>query len=158
MFDELLNETTQVVSKSFAVNAADATDKRQQQNTTQSTTTTVVADIPLLNIQTTPKTTSQAPTVTATENINQIETNKENAQVEEYKFINIFSTPIQERWETSFRLPDSSNMHTFYQRRPSEHHGEMCMFALTVSRTEPKNIKEVMADSAWIEAMKEELH
>ncbi|GKF87574.1 hypothetical protein Tco_0258451 [Tanacetum coccineum] len=34
----------------------------------------------------------------------------------------------------------------------------MCMFALTVSRTEPKNIKEAMADSAWIEVMQEELH
>nr|GEY56338.1 Gag-Pol polyprotein [Tanacetum cinerariifolium] len=32
------------------------------------------------------------------------------------------------------------------------------MFALTVSTTEPKNIKEAMADSAWIEAMQEELH
>ncbi|GJW78428.1 retrovirus-related pol polyprotein from transposon TNT 1-94 [Tanacetum coccineum] len=30
---------------------------------------------------------------------------------------------------------------------------EMCMFALTVSIVEPKNIKEAMADSAWIEAM-----
>ncbi|GJX13240.1 hypothetical protein Tco_0204998 [Tanacetum coccineum] len=75
-------------------------------------------------------------------------------------------------------------MHTFYQRHPSEHHwtkdhlleqvignpshsirtrrqletnGEMCMFALTVSQTERKNIKEAMADSAWIEAMQEEL-
>ncbi|GJX79214.1 retrovirus-related pol polyprotein from transposon TNT 1-94 [Tanacetum coccineum] len=35
---------------------------------------------------------------------------------------------------------------------------EMCMFALTVSIVEPKNIKEAMADSAWIEAMQEELH
>ncbi|GJW09601.1 retrovirus-related pol polyprotein from transposon TNT 1-94 [Tanacetum coccineum] len=35
---------------------------------------------------------------------------------------------------------------------------EMCMFALTVSITESKNIKEAMADSAWIEAMQEELH
>ncbi|GKF39749.1 retrovirus-related pol polyprotein from transposon TNT 1-94 [Tanacetum coccineum] len=34
----------------------------------------------------------------------------------------------------------------------------MCMFALTMSRTEPKTIKEAMADSAWIEAMQEELH
>ncbi|GKF91982.1 hypothetical protein Tco_0275683, partial [Tanacetum coccineum] len=34
----------------------------------------------------------------------------------------------------------------------------MCMFALIVSRTEPKNIKEATADSAWIEAMQEELH
>nr|GEY69678.1 hypothetical protein [Tanacetum cinerariifolium] len=35
---------------------------------------------------------------------------------------------------------------------------EMCMYALTVSTAEPKNIKEAMADSAWIEAMHEELH
>nr|GFB58675.1 Gag-Pol polyprotein [Tanacetum cinerariifolium] len=35
---------------------------------------------------------------------------------------------------------------------------EMCMYALTVSTIEPKNIKEEMADSAWIEAMQEELH
>ncbi|GJY93711.1 retrovirus-related pol polyprotein from transposon TNT 1-94 [Tanacetum coccineum] len=34
----------------------------------------------------------------------------------------------------------------------------MCMFALTVSIAELKNIKEAMADSAWIEAMQEELH
>nr|GEX07528.1 hypothetical protein [Tanacetum cinerariifolium] len=35
---------------------------------------------------------------------------------------------------------------------------EMCMYALTVSTAEQKNIKEAMADSAWIEAMQEELH
>ncbi|GJY54292.1 retrovirus-related pol polyprotein from transposon TNT 1-94 [Tanacetum coccineum] len=35
---------------------------------------------------------------------------------------------------------------------------EMCMFALTVSIVEPKNIKEAMADSAWIEAMQDELY
>nr|GEZ68323.1 Gag-Pol polyprotein [Tanacetum cinerariifolium] len=35
---------------------------------------------------------------------------------------------------------------------------EMCMYALTVSTTEPKNINEAMADFAWIEAMQEELH
>ncbi|GKE82979.1 hypothetical protein Tco_1552979 [Tanacetum coccineum] len=32
------------------------------------------------------------------------------------------------------------------------------MFALTVSTAELKNIKEAMADSAWIKAMQEELH
>nr|GFB42051.1 uncharacterized mitochondrial protein AtMg00810-like [Tanacetum cinerariifolium] len=32
------------------------------------------------------------------------------------------------------------------------------MFALTVSSAEPKNIKEAMVDSAWIETMHEELH
>ncbi|GJS92162.1 retrovirus-related pol polyprotein from transposon TNT 1-94 [Tanacetum coccineum] len=34
----------------------------------------------------------------------------------------------------------------------------MCMFAFTVSTAEPKTINEEMADSAWIEAMLEELH
>ncbi|GKC19750.1 retrovirus-related pol polyprotein from transposon TNT 1-94 [Tanacetum coccineum] len=35
---------------------------------------------------------------------------------------------------------------------------EMCIFALTMSTVESKNIKETMADHAWIEAMQEELH
>nr|GEV47162.1 Gag-Pol polyprotein [Tanacetum cinerariifolium] len=43
-------------------------------------------------------------------------------------------------------------------RRQLETDGEMCMFALTVSRTKPKNIKEAMAYSAWIESMQEELY
>ncbi|GJZ35800.1 gag-pol polyprotein [Tanacetum coccineum] len=183
MFDELLNAP--VVSKSSAVTTADAPNQRQKQHTTLSTSTTIAADTHPLNIQTTLETTSQAPTITNNENIIQAETNKEYAQVDEDEFINIFSTPVQERGETSSRYVDSSNMHTFYQRHPSEHRwtkdhpleqvirnpsqsirtrrqletdGEMCMFALTVSRTEPKNIKEAMADSAWIEAMQEELH
>nr|GEU58612.1 integrase, catalytic region, zinc finger, CCHC-type, peptidase aspartic, catalytic [Tanacetum cinerariifolium] len=42
-------------------------------------------------------------------------------------------------------------------RRQLETNGKMCMFALTVSRTEPKNKKD-MADSAWIESMLKELH
>nr|GFC62590.1 retrovirus-related Pol polyprotein from transposon TNT 1-94 [Tanacetum cinerariifolium] len=43
-------------------------------------------------------------------------------------------------------------------RRQLESDAEMCMFALTVSQIEPKNIKEAMGDSAWIESMQEELH
>nr|GEY63619.1 retrovirus-related Pol polyprotein from transposon TNT 1-94 [Tanacetum cinerariifolium] len=35
--------------------------------------------------------------------------------------------------------------------------GDMCMYALTVSIMEPKNIKEAMTDPAWIESMQEEL-
>ncbi|GJS06059.1 retrovirus-related pol polyprotein from transposon TNT 1-94 [Tanacetum coccineum] len=162
MFDELLNGTTLVVSKSSVVTATDAPNQRQQQNTTLSTSTTVTADIPSLNTQTTLETTNQAPTqaptFTANENIIQPETNKEHAQVEEDEFINIFSTSVQERGDTSSRYVDSSNMHTFYQRHPSEHRwtkdhpleqvignpsqlirtrrqletdGEICMFALT---------------------------
>ncbi|GJW86952.1 retrovirus-related pol polyprotein from transposon TNT 1-94 [Tanacetum coccineum] len=46
MFDELLNGTTQVVSKSSAVTTADAPNQRQQQHTTPSTSTTVAANTP----------------------------------------------------------------------------------------------------------------
>nr|GEY77146.1 hypothetical protein [Tanacetum cinerariifolium] len=123
---------------------------------------------------------TQAPTATSTKNIIQAETIIENAQVKDDDFINIFCTPVQDRGEPSSRHVDSSNMHTFYQRHPFEHRwtkdhpleqvirnpsqsvrtrrqlesdGKMCMFALTVSQTELKNIKEAMADSAWIESM-----
>ncbi|GKA33877.1 retrovirus-related pol polyprotein from transposon TNT 1-94 [Tanacetum coccineum] len=128
MFDEYFNGTTPVVSKSFAINAVDAPDKRQQQNITQSSTTTVVADAPPLNIQTTLDTTkqapTQAPTIIATENIYQAETNKEYAQVEEDEFINIFSTPVQERGETSSRHVDSSKLpYILSKHHPSEHVG-----------------------------------
>nr|GEW37083.1 hypothetical protein [Tanacetum cinerariifolium] len=107
------------------------------------------------------------------------------SQVADEKVINIFCTPVQDQGETSSHHVNSSNMHTFYQHHPSEHRwmkdhpleqvignpsqlvrtrrqlesdGKMCMFALIVSRTEPKTIKEAMADSAWIESMQEELH
>nr|GEV24192.1 hypothetical protein [Tanacetum cinerariifolium] len=50
MFDELLNGTTPVVSKSSVVTAVDAPNKRQQQNITSSTSTTVAADTTPLNI------------------------------------------------------------------------------------------------------------
>nr|GEZ53701.1 retrovirus-related Pol polyprotein from transposon TNT 1-94 [Tanacetum cinerariifolium] len=176
MFDELLNGSTKVVSKSSAVSTADAPNQRQQPTT-------------LLNNHTTPVPTCQtpsiAPTIISSENINQAELHAENDEVADDEFINIFSAPVQDKGETSSRHVDSSNMHTFYQRYPSEQRwtkdhpleqvignpsqsvrtrrqlesdGEMCMFALTVSRTEPKNIKEAMADSAWIESMQEELH
>nr|GFA67686.1 hypothetical protein [Tanacetum cinerariifolium] len=112
IFDELLNGSSKVVSKSSAVCSADAPNQHQQHT------------IPLNN-HTTPAPTCQvpflAPTVTSSENINQAETYAENDQVADDKFINIFCTPVQDRGETSSRHVDSSNMHTFYQRYPPEH-------------------------------------
>ncbi|GJR17345.1 hypothetical protein Tco_0965872 [Tanacetum coccineum] len=101
------------------------------------------------------------------------------------EFTNPFCTPVQENAESSSCNIGNSNVHTFNQPQDSEYQWtkdhpltqvrgnpskpvqtrrqlatdpEMCMFALTVSIVEPKNIKEAMADSAWIEAMQEELH
>nr|GEZ44267.1 hypothetical protein [Tanacetum cinerariifolium] len=112
MFDELLNGSTQVVSKSSAVTTADTPNQCQLQHTTP------------LNTQTTLEPTcqdpTQAPIVTSTKNINQAETVTENAQVADDKFINIFCTLVQDRGKPSSRHVDLSNMHTFYQRHPSE--------------------------------------
>ncbi|GKG03749.1 hypothetical protein Tco_0311385 [Tanacetum coccineum] len=116
------------------------------------------------------QTPSQVPTVTAHENIIQAETKTENAQFDDDEFINIFSTPVQDQGETSSRYqhhPSAQRWtkdHPLEQvignpsqsvgiRRQLEIDGEMCMFALIMSQTEPKNIKEAMADSAWIESI-----
>nr|GFA80688.1 hypothetical protein [Tanacetum cinerariifolium] len=118
MFDELLNGSSKVVYKSSAVSAADVPNQRQQPTTP-------------LNNHTTPAPTCQTLTnstsVISSENINQAEPHAENNEVAEDEFINIFLTLVT--------------------RRQLESDAEMCMFALTVSRTEPKNIKEAMADS-----------
>ncbi|GJV57188.1 retrovirus-related pol polyprotein from transposon TNT 1-94 [Tanacetum coccineum] len=68
--------------------------------------------------------------------------------------------PSAQRWTKDHPLEQviGNPSQSVRTRRQLETDGEMCMFALTVSRTEPKNIKEAMADSAWIESMQEELH
>nr|GFC42355.1 hypothetical protein [Tanacetum cinerariifolium] len=111
MFDELLNGSSKVVSKSSAIPAADAPNQRQQPTTP-------------LNNHTTHAPTRQTPPITtsviSSENITQAEPHAENDEVADDEFINIFSTPVQDQGETSSRHVDSSNMHTFYQRYPSE--------------------------------------
>nr|GFC46866.1 retrovirus-related Pol polyprotein from transposon TNT 1-94 [Tanacetum cinerariifolium] len=78
MFDELLNGSSKVVSKSSAVSAADAPNQRQQPT------------IPLNN-HTTPAHTCQTPTITpsviSSENIYQAEPHAENDQVADDEFI-----------------------------------------------------------------------
>ncbi|GJZ94561.1 retrovirus-related pol polyprotein from transposon TNT 1-94 [Tanacetum coccineum] len=137
---------------------------------------------PTTNIH--PLTEPKIPTITVhaeENNDNQVV----DAHFEPYEFVNPLCTPVREEVETSSRNVDNSNMHTFYQPNQSKHrwtkdhpltqvHGnpskpvktrrqhaidpEMCMLVLTMSTAEPKNIKEAMADSAWIEAMQDELH
>nr|GEV55116.1 integrase, catalytic region, zinc finger, CCHC-type, peptidase aspartic, catalytic [Tanacetum cinerariifolium] len=121
--------------------------------------------------------------VHAEENNNDQAEDREQLQGDE--FTNPFSAPAQEYVESSSHNIGNSNVPTFNQPQVSEYrclkdhpleqvHGnplrpvqtrrqlatdpEMCMYALTVSTAKPKNIKEAMADSAWIEAMQEELH
>nr|GEZ37293.1 retrovirus-related Pol polyprotein from transposon TNT 1-94 [Tanacetum cinerariifolium] len=103
MFDELLNGSSKVVSKSSAVFAVDAPNQCQHHTTP-------------LNIHTTPAPTCQvptlAPTVISSENINQANTYAENDQVTDDEFIKIFSTPVQDQGETSSRHEE---LHQFDQ-------------------------------------------
>nr|GEV48340.1 hypothetical protein [Tanacetum cinerariifolium] len=106
---------------------------------------------PSTNIQSTsaPSTHSN---VHAEENNNDQE--EEGEQLQDDEFTNPFCAPAQEEVESS-----SHNIQMPVQTRQQLATDlEMCMFALTVSTAKPKNIKEAMADSAWIEAMQEELH
>ncbi|GKA61440.1 integrase, catalytic region, zinc finger, CCHC-type containing protein, partial [Tanacetum coccineum] len=45
----------------------------------------------------------------------------------------------------------------FLTRNQLQTDGDMCMYALTVSTMELRNVKEAMTDPAWIESMQEEL-
>nr|GEX62087.1 retrovirus-related Pol polyprotein from transposon TNT 1-94 [Tanacetum cinerariifolium] len=94
MFDELLNRSSKVVSKSSIVSTADAPNQRQQHTTPLNTHTTPAPTCQVL---------TQVPTVASTENINQAEMVEEYAQVENDKFINILCTPVQDQGETSSR-------------------------------------------------------
>nr|GEX50030.1 hypothetical protein [Tanacetum cinerariifolium] len=103
-------------------------------------------------------------------------------QLQNDEFTNPFCAPAQEEAESSSHNIGNTNVPTFNQPQVSEYRWikdhpleqvrgnpsrpvqtrrqletdlEMCIFALTVSTAEPKNIKEAMADSAWIEAMQE---
>nr|GEZ28788.1 hypothetical protein [Tanacetum cinerariifolium] len=93
------------------------------------------------------------------------EENNDNQAEEDHlpdnKFTNPFCAPAPEVTESSSHNIEQvrGNPSRLVQtRRQLATDSKMCMFALTVSTAEPKNIKEAMADSAWIEAMQEELH
>nr|GEW21176.1 Gag-Pol polyprotein [Tanacetum cinerariifolium] len=111
--------------------------------------------------------------------------NAEGEHLQDDEFINPFCVLAHEVDESSSHTIGNLNVPTFNQPQVSEYRWtkdhpqeqvcrnpsrpvqtrrqlatdpEMCMSVLTVSTAEPKNIKESMADSAWIEAIQEELH
>nr|GEZ25676.1 hypothetical protein [Tanacetum cinerariifolium] len=108
-----------------------------------------------------------------------------NAMVDGNTFVNHFAnSSTSAAASSSHQNMDPSNMHTFYQsylyefqwtkdhpleqvigepsrpvltRNQLQSDGDMCMYALSISTMEPKNVKEVMTDPAWIDSMQEEL-
>ncbi|GKE00811.1 hypothetical protein Tco_1388794, partial [Tanacetum coccineum] len=108
-----------------------------------------------------------------------------NAMLDGNTFVNPFAPPSTSDGESSSsQYVDPSNMHTFYQPYPHEYlwtmdhpleqvigepsqpvltrnqlrtDGDMCMYALTVSTMEPRNVKKAMTDPTWIKSMQEEI-
>ncbi|GJV03629.1 retrovirus-related pol polyprotein from transposon TNT 1-94 [Tanacetum coccineum] len=107
------------------------------------------------------------------------------ANFDENVFYNAPPTHVFKEVESSSTYHDLSNMHEFHQKHRSsdrwtKNHpieqvigdpsklvmtrnrlqtdAEVCMYALTVSTIEPKNIKEAMLDASWIESMQDELN
>ncbi|GJR23807.1 retrovirus-related pol polyprotein from transposon TNT 1-94 [Tanacetum coccineum] len=128
LYDEFFNTDTSRVNKSSS-----PTDNSDQQHIQTSR-----------NIH--PTSEPSTPT-----NVHAEENKYNQANDTEHEFTNPFCTPVHEVAKSSLR-------NIVQTRRQLATDPEMCMFALTVSTAEPKNIKEVMADSIWIEAMQEELH
>nr|GFA88103.1 retrovirus-related Pol polyprotein from transposon TNT 1-94 [Tanacetum cinerariifolium] len=58
---------------------------------------------------------------------------------------------------TSLQPTEGEPSRPVLKRNQLRSDGNMCMFALTVSTMEPKNVKEAMTDPAWIDSMQEEL-
>ncbi|GJZ34793.1 retrovirus-related pol polyprotein from transposon TNT 1-94, partial [Tanacetum coccineum] len=74
-----------------------------------------------------------------------------NASFQEAEFINPFCTRVQEIGEPSSRNIDNTDVHSF---QPQSHD-----YRWTRDHPlEQKNIKEAVANSAWIEAIQDELH
>nr|GEV06149.1 hypothetical protein [Tanacetum cinerariifolium] len=101
----------------------------------------------LTNVQST-----QAPSTHT--NVHAKENNNDQAekgeQFQDDEFTNPFYHPLEQVRRNPSRLVQTR------QQLAIDH--EMYIYALTVSTAEPKNIKEAVADSAWIEAMQEELY
>nr|GFA41950.1 Gag-Pol polyprotein [Tanacetum cinerariifolium] len=79
----------------------------------------------------------------------------QNAMVNGNTFVNPFAISFTSAAQVSSSQQnvDPSNMHTNQLRFD----GDICMYALSVSTMEPKNVKEAMTDPVWIDSMQEEL-
>nr|GFA54563.1 retrovirus-related Pol polyprotein from transposon TNT 1-94 [Tanacetum cinerariifolium] len=133
--------------RTSSVNKSSSPTNNSNQQDTQPTT----------NIQ--PTSTPSTHTYVYAEENNDNQAEAEHLQDDE--FTDPLCTLVQEVAESSSRNLEQVHRNpskTVQTRRQLATDPKMCMFALTVSIAEPKNIKEAMADSAWIEAMQEELH
>nr|GEW02008.1 retrovirus-related Pol polyprotein from transposon TNT 1-94 [Tanacetum cinerariifolium] len=153
-----------------------AQEPQVRQSSTESTTIVDTAPTPT-------NSSSHATNIPITsKDINELNS---TAMVDGNTFVNPFAnSSTSAATSSSSQNVDPSNMHMFYQPYPHEFQwtkdhpleqvigepsrpvltrnqlrldGDMCMYALSVSTMELKNVKEAMTDPAWIDSMQEEL-
>nr|GEU69513.1 hypothetical protein [Tanacetum cinerariifolium] len=76
--------------------------------------------------------------------------NVPNAMFDANTFVNPFAT-------SSIKQVIVEPSRPVLTRNQLQTDGDMCMYTLTISTIEPKNVKEAMTDPVWIESMQEEL-
>nr|GEZ62295.1 hypothetical protein [Tanacetum cinerariifolium] len=168
--------TTQQPSEATARTVPPAQEPQVRQSSTASTTIADTAAIPT-------NSSSLATNIPITSQ--DVDELNPNAMVDGNTFVNHFAnSSTSAAASSSHQNMDPSNMHTFYQsylyefqwtkdhpleqvigepsrpvltRNQLQSDGDMCMYALSISTMEPKNVKEVMTDPAWIDSMQEEL-
>ncbi|GKA99708.1 hypothetical protein Tco_0827702 [Tanacetum coccineum] len=130
---------------------------------------------------------STSPTTTPIQstNVEQPKNEDEDAKFESDTFTNPFAPLVTSSAESSSKIVDTSNMHTFQQphshiqRWEKDHllvtiigntsklvstrcqlatNAMWCYFRAFITKVEPKNYKEAMKEFCWIEAMQEEIH
>ncbi|GJR00234.1 putative ribonuclease H-like domain-containing protein [Tanacetum coccineum] len=132
------------------------------------TTTTDIALTPTNSL-------SQATSIpSSSQNVDELETQQQhgqphpasiadnvpNAMFDDNTFVNPFATPSTSAVESSSSMWSIETCIIFTNlltRNQLKSDGDMCMYALTVSTMEPKNVNEAMTDPVWIESMQEEL-
>ncbi|GKC11319.1 hypothetical protein Tco_1008101 [Tanacetum coccineum] len=175
MFDEYFKSPS-VVSITISVATLPPPDTARA-----SLSTTIDQDAP--SPSTSPNNESTSPLINST-NVEE-PNNEEEAEYDSDTFINPFAPPETSSAESSSRIVDTSNMHTFQQpqintkrwikdhplviiignpskpvstRRQLATDALWCYFHALLTKVEPKNYKEAMEESCWIEAMQEEIH
>ncbi|GJW02616.1 integrase, catalytic region, zinc finger, CCHC-type containing protein [Tanacetum coccineum] len=179
LYEQYYATRTTEVSDNYTVNTLDNED-------TPSSYSIIIEghDAPQL-VSSSKESITNEPTTPVLDNRSDEQVQEDVAELDGNTFMNPFRTTELKEAESSSNYQDPSNMYEFHQQHrfidrwtknrpteqvigdPSKHvtirsrlyiDAKMCMYALTVSTTEPTNIKEAMLDHNWIESMQDELN
>nr|GFC57266.1 hypothetical protein [Tanacetum cinerariifolium] len=83
--------------------------------------------------------------------------NVPNAMFDANTFVNPFATSSTNTKDHPLEQVIGEPLRPVLTRKQLQSDADMCMYALTVSTMEPKNVKKAMTDPSWIDSMQEEL-